>query len=185
MALPTRRDGKHLAFARGRDLAANPHVGKIGDGRHAEQAGRAEGAGGCGDHHDPASAQPATVDRPVDGQVAARPEDLDQRAVLPRRLVPQDDHRGREVRGQPGQDRPQRAEAAAGAHQGDQRGSRLVLVVPRSPVTRRQALALLKARGHNVALKASMGRTQTIQMQGGMLYGYSDPRNPDGKTLGY
>jgi len=46
-------------------------------------------------------------------------------------------------------------------------------------------VALLKARGHNVALKASMGRTQTIQMQGGMLYGYSDPRNPDGKTLGY
>jgi len=46
-------------------------------------------------------------------------------------------------------------------------------------------IALLKARGHNVQLKASMGRTQTIQLRGGALYGYSDPRNPDGKTLGY
>jgi gamma-glutamyltranspeptidase/glutathione hydrolase len=46
-------------------------------------------------------------------------------------------------------------------------------------------VALLKQRGHNVAVKASMGRTQTIQIRGGSLYGYSDPRNPDGKTLGY
>ncbi len=46
-------------------------------------------------------------------------------------------------------------------------------------------LALLKQRGHNIAVKASMGRTQTIGLRGGMLYGYSDPRNPDGKTLGY
>ncbi|MBY0410428.1 MAG: gamma-glutamyltransferase [Burkholderiaceae bacterium] len=46
-------------------------------------------------------------------------------------------------------------------------------------------LVLLKQRGHNIALKASMGRTQTIQLRGGALYGYSDPRNPDGKTLGY
>ncbi|WP_353362544.1 gamma-glutamyltransferase [Acidovorax sp. FG27] len=46
-------------------------------------------------------------------------------------------------------------------------------------------IALLKARGHNVQLKASMGRTQTIQLRGDALYGYSDPRNPDGKTLGY
>ncbi|WP_311222834.1 MULTISPECIES: gamma-glutamyltransferase [unclassified Acidovorax] len=46
-------------------------------------------------------------------------------------------------------------------------------------------IALLKAKGHNVQLKASMGRTQTIQLRGGALYGYSDPRNPDGKTLGY
>lgn len=46
-------------------------------------------------------------------------------------------------------------------------------------------LALLKQRGHNIAVKPSMGRTQTIQLQGGMLYGASDPRNPDGKTLGY
>lgn len=46
-------------------------------------------------------------------------------------------------------------------------------------------MALLRARGHQVAVKPSMGRTQTIQLRDGMLYGYSDPRNPDGKTLGY
>lgn len=46
-------------------------------------------------------------------------------------------------------------------------------------------LALLKQRGHNIAVKASMGRTQTIQIRNGILYGYSDPRNPDGQTLGY
>ncbi|XYI41175.1 hypothetical protein DAMDJJ_23855 [Cupriavidus necator] len=46
-------------------------------------------------------------------------------------------------------------------------------------------LALLRQRGHNVVLKATMGRTQTIQIRNGMLYGYFDPRNPDGKTLGY
>ena len=46
-------------------------------------------------------------------------------------------------------------------------------------------LALLKQRGHNIAVEPSMGRTQTIQIRNGMLYGYSDPRNPDGQTLGY
>ncbi len=46
-------------------------------------------------------------------------------------------------------------------------------------------IALLKARGHKVAVKPTMGRTQTIELRGGALYGYSDPRNPDGKTLGY
>ena len=46
-------------------------------------------------------------------------------------------------------------------------------------------LALLKQRGHNIEVKPSMGRTQTIQIRNGMLYGYSDPRNPDGQTLGY
>lgn len=46
-------------------------------------------------------------------------------------------------------------------------------------------IALLKQRGHNIALKASMGRTQTIAVKDGVLYGASDPRNPDGKTLGY
>ena len=30
-----------------------------------------------------------------------------------------------------------------------------------------------------------MGRTQTIELRDGMLYGASDPRNPDGQTLGY
>lgn len=44
---------------------------------------------------------------------------------------------------------------------------------------------LLQQRGQNVVTKAAMGRTQTIQVQGNELWGYSDPRNPDGKTLGY
>lgn len=46
-------------------------------------------------------------------------------------------------------------------------------------------IRLLKERGHNVQTKASMGRTQTIQYDGSILSGYSDPRNPDGATLGY
>lgn len=44
---------------------------------------------------------------------------------------------------------------------------------------------LLEERGHQVNVKASMGRTQTIQREGDTLWGYSDPRNPDGSTLGY
>ncbi|GAB2470616.1 gamma-glutamyltransferase [Comamonas humi] len=43
----------------------------------------------------------------------------------------------------------------------------------------------LKARGENVVVKPSMGRTQTIQVRNGEFWGYSDPRNPDGKALGY
>ena len=46
-------------------------------------------------------------------------------------------------------------------------------------------LALLRQWGHHPSQKAAMGRTQTIQLRDGMLYGASDPRNPDGKTLGY
>lgn len=46
-------------------------------------------------------------------------------------------------------------------------------------------LRLLAQRGHNIALKAAMGRTQTIQIRDGAMHGYSDPRNPDGKTLGF
>ena len=44
---------------------------------------------------------------------------------------------------------------------------------------------LLRQWGHKVAVKPSMGRTQTIQLRNGLLYGASDPRNPDGQTLGY
>lgn len=44
---------------------------------------------------------------------------------------------------------------------------------------------LLEQQGHTVNTKASMGRTQTIQRAGDTLWGYSDPRNPDGLTLGY
>lgn len=46
-------------------------------------------------------------------------------------------------------------------------------------------LALLRQWGHKVALKASMGRSQTIEVRDGLLRGASDPRNPDGKTLGF
>ncbi|HMN22542.1 MAG TPA: gamma-glutamyltransferase [Ottowia sp.] len=46
-------------------------------------------------------------------------------------------------------------------------------------------LNLLRAKGQNVAIKPSMGRTQTIQVHEGQLWGWSDPRNPDGRTLGY
>ncbi len=46
-------------------------------------------------------------------------------------------------------------------------------------------LALLRSYGHHIALKPTMGRTQTIQVRDGLLYGASDPRNPDGRTLGY
>ncbi len=46
-------------------------------------------------------------------------------------------------------------------------------------------LNLLKARGHKIVVKPAMGRTQTIQVQGDRLLGASDPRNPDGRTLGY
>ncbi|THA01813.1 gamma-glutamyltransferase [Rodentibacter pneumotropicus] len=46
-------------------------------------------------------------------------------------------------------------------------------------------LALLKAKGHKIKLKAPMGRVQIIQARDSGFYGYSDPRNPDGKTLGF
>ncbi len=49
----------------------------------------------------------------------------------------------------------------------------------------RDTLDLLEAKGHPIAVKPAMGRTQTIQVRDGMLYGASDPRNPDGRTLGY
>ncbi|MBP6562439.1 MAG: gamma-glutamyltransferase [Neisseriaceae bacterium] len=44
---------------------------------------------------------------------------------------------------------------------------------------------LLQGLGYEVKIKAAMGRTQTIQIRDGGLYGYSDTRNPDGLTLGY
>ncbi|PWC39011.1 gamma-glutamyltransferase [Azospirillum sp. TSO35-2] len=44
---------------------------------------------------------------------------------------------------------------------------------------------LLQQMGHKVVVKPTMGRTQTIQRRDDGLYGYSDPRNPDGMTLGY
>ncbi|MDG2938607.1 gamma-glutamyltransferase [Bisgaard Taxon 10/6] len=46
-------------------------------------------------------------------------------------------------------------------------------------------LTLLKDMGYSIKEKAPMGRIQIIQADADGFYGYSDPRNPDGKTLGY
>ena len=45
-------------------------------------------------------------------------------------------------------------------------------------------IKLLQDKGHKVVTKAPMGRIQIIQADDSGFYGYSDPRNPDGKTLG-
>ena len=46
-------------------------------------------------------------------------------------------------------------------------------------------IKLLQGKGHKVVTKAPMGRIQIIQADDSGFYGYSDPRNPDGKTLGF
>ncbi len=46
-------------------------------------------------------------------------------------------------------------------------------------------LKLLQEKGQKISLQPTMGRAQSIQIKDGFLYGYSDPRNPDGQTLGY
>jgi gamma-glutamyltranspeptidase/glutathione hydrolase len=46
-------------------------------------------------------------------------------------------------------------------------------------------LRLLQQKKHQIVTKPTMGRTQTIQLHGNELWGYSDPRNPDGATLGF
>ncbi len=46
-------------------------------------------------------------------------------------------------------------------------------------------VALLQQKGHKIVQKSTMGRTQTIQILPDGIYGYSDPRNPDGATVGY
>lgn len=46
-------------------------------------------------------------------------------------------------------------------------------------------LSILQKQGYKVSVKPTMGRTQTIQLRDDGLYGYSDPRNPDGATFGY
>ncbi|MBB3214375.1 gamma-glutamyltranspeptidase/glutathione hydrolase [Herbaspirillum sp. Sphag1AN] len=46
-------------------------------------------------------------------------------------------------------------------------------------------IKILKEKGQNVSVQPSMGRTQTIEIKDGMFYGYSDPRNPDGRTIGF
>ncbi len=44
---------------------------------------------------------------------------------------------------------------------------------------------LLEQKGQKIIIARPMGRTQTIQITPEGFEGYSDPRNPDGKTLGY
>jgi gamma-glutamyltranspeptidase/glutathione hydrolase len=44
---------------------------------------------------------------------------------------------------------------------------------------------MLEALGHRVELGPTMGATQSILLSGGTLAGASDPRRPDGVTLGY
>ncbi|MFL9923142.1 gamma-glutamyltransferase [Herbaspirillum lusitanum] len=46
-------------------------------------------------------------------------------------------------------------------------------------------LRLLKDKGQKISVQPAMGRTQTIQIKGDGFYGYSDPRNPDGRTIGF
>ena len=46
-------------------------------------------------------------------------------------------------------------------------------------------VALLSGMGYKVVQLPAMGRTQTIEMTPGGFYGYSDPRNPNGATLGF
>lgn len=44
---------------------------------------------------------------------------------------------------------------------------------------------ILRQKGQNISIARPMGRTQTIRIKDSGFEGYSDPRNPDGKTLGY
>lgn len=46
-------------------------------------------------------------------------------------------------------------------------------------------IRLLQEKGQNISVQPAMGRTQTIQIKDGLFYGYSDPRNPDGRTMGF
>ena len=46
-------------------------------------------------------------------------------------------------------------------------------------------IALLQGMGHKVVEKPAMGRTQTIEITPDGFFGYSDPRNPNGATLGF
>lgn len=45
--------------------------------------------------------------------------------------------------------------------------------------------SLLRAKNHDVRYRAAMGSTQTIMLRDGYLFGASDPRRPDGATLGF
>ena len=44
---------------------------------------------------------------------------------------------------------------------------------------------ILKQKGHKISVGRNMGRTQTIKFNGNDIEVYADPRNPDGRALGY
>ena len=46
-------------------------------------------------------------------------------------------------------------------------------------------LKILQDKGQKISVQPSMGRTQTIQIREDGFDGFSDPRNPDGRTLGF
>lgn len=46
-------------------------------------------------------------------------------------------------------------------------------------------LQILAKQGYKISQEATMGRVQIIQVRNDGLYGYSDPRNPDGAAAGY
>nr|WP_198984269.1 gamma-glutamyltransferase [Herbaspirillum sp. ASV7] len=46
-------------------------------------------------------------------------------------------------------------------------------------------IKLLQDKGQKISVQPSMGRTQTIQIRQDGFDGFSDPRNPDGRTLGF
>ena len=46
-------------------------------------------------------------------------------------------------------------------------------------------LKILQDKGQKISVQPSMGRTQTIQIRQDGFDGFSDPRNPDGRTMGF
>lgn len=46
-------------------------------------------------------------------------------------------------------------------------------------------LEILGQKGHKISVGRTMGKTQTIKFNGTDIEAYSDPRNPDGRALGY
>ena len=45
--------------------------------------------------------------------------------------------------------------------------------------------SLLRSKGHEVKYRSAMGSTQTIMIKDDYIFGCSDPRRPDGMTIGY
>lgn len=45
--------------------------------------------------------------------------------------------------------------------------------------------SILERKGHVIKQRSAMGSTQSIMIYDGVIFGASDPRRPDGKTIGY